>query len=124
MKLSQFVCIIYSFNPTDFEKKLDNQYGRIAILSWIYIVNGLNPVDFEMNLTISKEKVAIFPQLLFSNNSNKFHRQLRLMMKAVKIALKSFNPLPDDKFQTLPNWKSLQTTIPNLTKIAEKYPNG
>ena len=24
---------------------------------------------------------------------------------------KAFNPLPDDKFQTLPNWKTLQTTI-------------
>ena len=34
------------------------------------------------------------------------------------------NPLPDDKFRTLPNWKSLQTTISNLTKMAESYPNG
>ena len=34
-----------------------------------------------------------------------------------------FNPLPDDKFQTIPNWKSLQTTISNLTKTEESYPN-
>ena len=34
-----------------------------------------------------------------------------------------FNPLPDDKFYTLPNWKSLQTTISNLTKMEESYPN-
>ena len=34
------------------------------------------------------------------------------------------NPLPHDKFYTLPNWKSLQTTISNLTKMAESYPNG
>ena len=34
-----------------------------------------------------------------------------------------FNPLPDDKFQTLPNYKSLQTTISNLMKMAENYPN-
>ena len=34
------------------------------------------------------------------------------------------NPLPDDKFKTLPNSKSLQTTISNLTKMAESYPNG
>ena len=30
------------------------------------------------------------------------------------------NPLPDDKFQTLPNWKSLQTTISNFTKMKKK----
>ena len=33
------------------------------------------------------------------------------------------NPLPDDKFYTFPNWKGLQTTISNLTKIEESYPN-
>ena len=27
-------------------------------------------------------------------------------------------------FKTLPNWKSLQTTASNLTKMAENYPNG
>ena len=34
----------------------------------------------------------------------------------------TFNPFPNDKFWTLPNWKSLQTTIQNLTKIAECSP--
>ena len=34
-----------------------------------------------------------------------------------------FNPLPDNKFETLPNWKGLQTTISNLTKMEESYPN-
>ena len=34
------------------------------------------------------------------------------------------NPLPGDKFKTLPNWKSLQTTISNLMKMTESYPNG
>ena len=30
-----------------------------------------------------------------------------------------FNPFPNDKFWTLPNWKSLQTTILSLVKMAE-----
>ena len=30
------------------------------------------------------------------------------------------NPLPDDKFQKLSNWKSLQTTISNLKKMEDK----
>ena len=34
------------------------------------------------------------------------------------------NPFPNDKFYTLPNWKSLQTTISNLMKMAESSPNG
>ena len=29
------------------------------------------------------------------------------------------NPFPNDKFETLPNWKSLQTTISSLMKMAE-----
>ena len=33
------------------------------------------------------------------------------------------NPLPDDKFWTLPNCKNLQTTISNLMKMTECYPN-
>ena len=41
-----------------------------------------------------------------------------------KVTCSTFlNPLPDNEFQTLPNWKSLQTTISNLTKMAERYPN-
>ena len=35
-----------------------------------------------------------------------------------------FNPLPDDKFEALPNWKSLQIAISNLTKMVESYPSG
>ena len=35
-----------------------------------------------------------------------------------------FNPFQIDKFQTLPNWKSLQTTILNLMKMAESSANG
>ena len=37
-----------------------------------------------------------------------------------------FNPLPNNKFQTLPNWKSLQTTISNLTngrKLSKRAEN-
>ena len=34
------------------------------------------------------------------------------------------NPFPNDKFLTLPNWKSLQTTILKLMKMAESPPNG
>ena len=34
------------------------------------------------------------------------------------------NPLPSDKFWTLPNPKSLQTTMLNLVKNAESYPKG
>ena len=36
----------------------------------------------------------------------------------------NFNPFPNDKFQTLPNWKILQTAISNLMKMAERSPNG
>ena len=32
------------------------------------------------------------------------------------------NPLQDDKVKTPPNWKSLQTTVSNLMKMAESYP--
>ena len=31
----------------------------------------------------------------------------------------TFNPFPNDKFWTIPNWKSLQTIILNLMKMAE-----
>ena len=33
-----------------------------------------------------------------------------------------FNPLPDDKFFTLPNWKSLQTIISKLDENGSKLP--
>ena len=36
----------------------------------------------------------------------------------------TLNPIPNDKFWTLPNWKSLQTTISNLMKMAESSPIG
>ena len=35
----------------------------------------------------------------------------------------NLNPLPDDKFYTLPSLKSLQTIISNLRKMEESYPN-
>ena len=35
-----------------------------------------------------------------------------------------FNPLSDDKFKTLPNWKSLLTTISYLMNMAQSSPNG
>ena len=35
-----------------------------------------------------------------------------------------FNPFPKDKIRTLPNWKSLQTTISNLIEMAESSPKG
>ena len=34
------------------------------------------------------------------------------------------NPFPNDKFQTLPNSKSFQTTISNVMKMAESSPIG
>ena len=34
------------------------------------------------------------------------------------------NPFPDNNFYTLPNWKSLQTTILNSMIIAESSPKG
>ena len=49
-----------------------------------------------------------------------FYRQHYLDM--AQIMWLSFNPLPDDKFYSR-NWKSLQTTISNLTKMEESYPN-
>ena len=36
---------------------------------------------------------------------------------------RAFNPFPNDKIQTLPNWKSLQMSI-SLMKMVESYPNG
>ena len=36
----------------------------------------------------------------------------------------SVNTFPNDNFLTFPNWKSLQTTISNLMKMAESYQNG
>ena len=36
----------------------------------------------------------------------------------------SLNPFPNDKFKTRPNSKTLQTTILNLTKMAESSSNG
>ena len=33
------------------------------------------------------------------------------------------NPFRNNKFYTLPNWKSLQMTISNLTKMAASYPS-
>ena len=35
--------------------------------------------------------------------------------------VEQFNPFPNGKFWTLPNWKSLQTPILNLMKMAESY---
>ena len=40
------------------------------------------------------------------------------------VFIKCFNPLPDDKFYTLSNWKSLQMTISNLMKREESLPKG
>ena len=34
------------------------------------------------------------------------------------------NPFPNDTFQTLPNWKNLQTSILNLMKMEESSSNG
>ena len=39
------------------------------------------------------------------------------------LLLRPFNSFPDDKFHMLPNWKSLQTTISTLMKLAENSPN-
>ena len=53
---------------------------------------------------------------------------VNLLRKAKSLTLiwnwLSFNPLPDDKFLTLPNWKSLHTTISNLTKMAKAIQMG
>ena len=83
MKLTQFVHLINSFNPIDFEKYWTISTGKVAILSWkicisclrdtvcicgqifvklaqfVYIINSLNPIDFEQNLTRNKLQVAI-----------------------------------------------------------------
>ena len=37
--------------------------------------------------------------------------------------LKTFNPFPNDRFYTLPNWKSLQRTISYSIKMAESSLN-
>ena len=49
-------------------------------------------------------------------------RDVIVAMESVSIVIKVV-PLPDNKFQTLPNWKNLQMTISNLSKMAESYPN-
>ena len=40
------------------------------------------------------------------------------------IEIHYFNPLPNDKFETRPNSNTLQTTILNLTKMAESSSMG
>ena len=47
-----------------------------------------------------------------------------LCRERLQFSFDSFNPFPNDKFQTPPNWKSLQTTISNLMKTVESTPNG
>ena len=37
------------------------------------------------------------------------------------LAKKGLNPFPNDKFQTLPNWKSLQTTIFKFDENVAKF---
>ena len=66
-------------------------------------------------------------QPLFSRTlSNKL--ELSLVYKMMQLSawcnpLRSYlNPFPNNKFWTLPNSKSLQTTISNLIKMAESPP--
>ena len=40
------------------------------------------------------------------------------------IKLATYNPSPRDKFLTLPSLNGLQTTTPDLTKMAESSPKG
>ena len=40
------------------------------------------------------------------------------------VEIQMFNPFPNDKFETFPNWKSLQMTILSLMKMMESSPNG
>ena len=71
VKLTQLVYLINSFNPIEFEKKSENQYGKsshfklkfcisclrdkVYIFYWIfvkltqfvYLINSLNPIDFQ-----------------------------------------------------------------------------
>ena len=51
----------------------------------------------------------------------KINREHLLSMTNVFI---KFNPFPNDKFQTCPNQKSLQTTISKLMKMAYSFLNG
>ena len=63
----------------------------------------------------------------FSPVSMIFQKDFFSVASKVTIVLYSvnlINPLPDDKFKTLPNSKSLQTTILNLRKMAESSSNG
>ena len=56
-----------------------------------------------------------------SRGGESFVGKLRYGVKRLELLI---TPFPNDKFFTLPNTESLQTTILNLMKIAASYPNG
>ena len=60
--------------------------------------------------------------LAFSQNVLK-RASFLMVMKSEDRVLK-LNPFPNDKFQTCPNRKSLQTTISKLMKMAYSFLNG
>ena len=78
-----------------------------------------------MLLTIEKswEQDYECPEEWLVNTDPGFQNNGCMFYKSVLVWTDSINPLPHDKFQTLPNCKSLQPTIANWTKMAESYPN-
>ena len=49
---------------------------------------------------------------------------LFFLIKSYFFQIGTLDPFPNDKFWTLPDRKSLQTTISNLMKMTESSPKG
>ena len=75
-------------------------------LKGVIVWEGINSLPIKKILDVTKLKEFADDKLNFDH---------------MKISL--FNPFPNDKFQTLPNSKSLQTTILTLMKMAGRSPN-
>ena len=80
--------------------------------------------------TLWKKETSPFSTMsptFFKKKKSHYFNQICLLQvlsfwKSIKFCC-SVNSLPDDKFYTLPNWKSLQMAISNFTKMKESYPN-
>ena len=76
----------------------------------------MDPKLFDKMLGIKPHGDALSPLLPDRSSYTDFYAQT--------LHLTLLNPFPDDKCKTLPNWKSLQTTVLNLMKMVESSPEG
>ena len=74
--------------------------------------------------TVRKEEIACTSNFSFSHNI--FKRRLSRTLQKVSLCGSGLkiNSFPNDKFWTLPNLMSMQTTTLNFMKMAESFSNG